>query len=66
MLHIGDLTIVAIEFGLWSDPSVWEVSADLITVKWGGQNVRLLRHADGSWTAEVHLDLLRGKARFVP
>lgn len=64
-LHVGDLTIVAIEFGLWSDPSVWEHSDDFISVSWGGNTVRLQRDPDGGWTADIRPNVLRRKARFV-
>jgi hypothetical protein len=64
-LHIGDTIIVATEFALWSDPSIWENSDDLITVSWGGQIARFARNPDGNWTVEIHRDLLRGKGRFV-
>ncbi|GEO01185.1 hypothetical protein NSE01_30170 [Novosphingobium sediminis] len=64
-LHIGDLMIVATEFALWSDPSVWEYSDDIIAVSWGGNTVRMQRDHDGAWTANIIPDPLRGKARFV-
>lgn len=65
-LHIGDTVIVATEFALWSDPSVWVNSETMFTLSWGGHNARFYKDGRGQWAADVNRDLLRGQARWVP
>lgn len=64
-LHIGDALIVATGFALWGDPSAWQHEDGSLTVKWGGQVVRLSPSADGAWRADNRPHPLQGKARFV-
>ena len=65
-LHIGDLEIVATQFALWSDPSVFVHDEGMLSVNWGGQTVRLNLQPDGLWSAECFPDVLAGRARSVP
>lgn len=64
-LHIGDTVVVAESYSLWSDPSAWQHDDGSLTVRWGGQIVRLSPNAGGEWVADAHPDPMQGKARWV-
>ena len=64
-LRIGNIVITATEFALWSDPSVFLNSDSMFTLSWGGHNAEFYKDEQGNWTADVHRDLLSGKARRV-
>ncbi len=68
-LYVGDAVIVAKSFALWSDPNAFAHEDGSLTVRWGGQIVRLSPNSQGSWTIdetddaeEVGPDLSRGYA----
>lgn len=64
-LHIGDLKIVATQFALWSDPSVFVHDEGMLSINWGGQTIRLYLQTDSSWSAECLPDVLAEKPRWV-
>ena len=64
-LTIGDVVIVATGFSLWGDPTAYQHSDRMLTVRWGGQTTTLVKDDDGSWAARVIANPVQGKARFV-
>lgn len=64
-LHIAGTVLVAAQFALWGDPSVWQYDDDRISVTWGGQIAQFTRGPDGQWSADVCRNPLGGKARWV-
>lgn len=64
-LTIGDVVIVATDFGLWSDPTAYQHSERMLTVRWGGQSATIMKGDNGRWVAQVVANPLQSKARFV-